>query len=183
MTPSRVERGSTANAIANFRAPTLSVRQTADRAVGGKDGKVVEKRGGNGTQTVRSFRAPKPPQQAESLCHRMVRRRSTVRVRQRAFEFLLLSLGFRFPSRRRWAGSDVHLASTNVHRSIVAALTISTAGGSSARARPLMRTWQPHKLARQVGPWYLRARVKPKIDPSVGSPGGLPEGCAPRFGR
>ena len=27
-----------------------------------------------------------------------------------------------------------------------------------------------------------RAR-ETKIDPSVGSPGGLPEGCAPRFGR
>jgi hypothetical protein len=38
---------------------------------GGKDGKVVEKRGGNGAQTVRSFQAPKPPQQAESLCHRL----------------------------------------------------------------------------------------------------------------
>ena len=25
-----------------------------------------------------------------------------------------------------------------------------------------MRTWQPHKPARQVGPWYSRARVKPK---------------------
>jgi hypothetical protein len=33
MTPSRLERGSTANAIANFREPTSSVRQTADRAV------------------------------------------------------------------------------------------------------------------------------------------------------
>jgi Luciferase-like monooxygenase len=29
------------------------------------------KRGGNGTQTVRSFQAPKPPQQAGSLCHRL----------------------------------------------------------------------------------------------------------------
>jgi hypothetical protein len=36
-----------------------------------KDGNVVEKRGGNGAQTFKHFQAPKPPQQAKSLCHRL----------------------------------------------------------------------------------------------------------------
>jgi hypothetical protein len=80
VTPSRLETGSTANAVAGCsRANSVSqnayqdvfrafrrrfwrrpspLRQSADRAEAGKDGKVVEKRGGNGAQTVRAFQAP-----------------------------------------------------------------------------------------------------------------------------
>jgi hypothetical protein len=69
MTPSRLERGSTANAVADFRRRPSPLPQTADCAEAGKDGKVVEKEGANGAQTARAFQAPKPPQQAKSLCH------------------------------------------------------------------------------------------------------------------
>jgi hypothetical protein len=65
--PFAVREGVNGEPDRQFSAPTSSVRRTADRAGGGKDGKVVEKRGGNGAQTVRAFQAPKPPQQAKSL--------------------------------------------------------------------------------------------------------------------
>ena len=55
--------------FADFRRRRSSVRQNRRPRSGGKDGKVVENRGGNGAQTFRVFQAAKPPQQAKSLCH------------------------------------------------------------------------------------------------------------------
>jgi hypothetical protein len=71
MTPSRVERGSTANAIANFRAPTVSVRQTADRAVAERMERLWKNEGAMGRKRFSRFEARNRPQQAESLCHRL----------------------------------------------------------------------------------------------------------------
>jgi hypothetical protein len=65
--PFAVREGVNSEPDRQFSAPTSSVWRTADRAGGGKDGKVVEKRGGNGAQTVRAFQASKPLQQAKSL--------------------------------------------------------------------------------------------------------------------
>jgi hypothetical protein len=68
MTPSRLREGVNGEPDRQqFSAPTSSVQRTADRAGGGKVGKVVEKGGGNGAQTVQAFQAPKPLQQAKSL--------------------------------------------------------------------------------------------------------------------
>jgi hypothetical protein len=74
MTPSRVERGSTANAIANFRAPTLSVRQTADRAVAERMERLWKNEGAMGRRRFGRFeprnRLNKPNLFATG-CHRL----------------------------------------------------------------------------------------------------------------
>ena len=74
MTSSRVERGSTANAIANFRAPTLSVRQTADRAVAERMERLWKNEGAMGRKRFGRFeprnRLNKPNLFATG-CHRL----------------------------------------------------------------------------------------------------------------
>jgi hypothetical protein len=74
MTPSRAERGSTANAIANFRAPTLSVRQTADRAVAERMERLWKNEGAKGRKRFGRFeprnRLNKPNLFATG-CHRL----------------------------------------------------------------------------------------------------------------
>ena len=91
MTLSRLERA-TANAIANFRAPTSSVSQTADGLwrKGWKGcGKTRGQWDANGSivsslETASTSRISLPPTATGCPQSRMVRRGSTVRVRQRA---------------------------------------------------------------------------------------------------
>jgi hypothetical protein len=71
MTPFALERGSTPEGFADFGADLVIAANQKTAAEREEDGKVVEKRGRNEAQTVRSFRTQKPPRQAKSRCHRL----------------------------------------------------------------------------------------------------------------
>jgi hypothetical protein len=74
MTPSRLERGSTANAIANFREPTSSVRQTADRAVAERMERLWKNEGAMGRKRFDRFKPRNrlnKPNLFATGCHRL----------------------------------------------------------------------------------------------------------------
>src|SRR5581483_11136851 len=96
--------------------------------------------GGKSLSPENGSNKPKPlPSVAVSCVHKyMVRRGSTVRVRQRASLFSLLYGWFCCRAWRRVVRSDVHAASTSVHGSIESALHASS--GCTGFTQPLSPT-------------------------------------------
>ncbi len=132
------------------------------------DGAFMEPRGCNWWQSTANRTGAEAPKTSQNRCRplrpvaAMVRRGSTVRVRQRASGFFLLRCWFRFRGRRRIPDST---STQRPPTSTACSWDLRTVSGSGpglpGRTRQRDARLSPtDKLALHVGLWYLRARVK-----------------------
>src|SRR6266540_4483050 len=138
------------------RARSLADRGLMSSARATHDGAFMEPRGCNRRQSAANQSA------ARTAGTSMVRRGSTVRVRQRASGFFVLRCWFRFRGQRRIPDS------TSTQRPPTSTACSGTCGRSQAAGRGCpartrhrdARLSPTDKLALHVGLWYPRARVK-----------------------